>query len=621
MRTRGALAARVLLSTALVGLALVVPATPVDATTPGTPGVTQPGTTVFTEDFENGITNTATGAQSYATPGASYVGASGQTYTGSPKWTDGARCNGIILSYSNSTTPTWALSGSSAADSGANGRCSDASGVRSYQFLRMLALAMGQQFTPGSPTTDHVTSSYTECQNSNTGDSTCDTLPTGSAVATGSVLFKTNQPITTIPGHYYAFGVDTAYMNCGAASADPLYQFATVNPVSGAVTSFGSTLNGCQTTSDPTVTSSTQSVTSNVGGAFGTVTRTVRINSMLTNSAFQATGTSIGLEMYNANGTTNGNDGAFDNVRLIDVTPQLDKSFSPALIAPGGTSTVTLTVTNTSNLTLADLTVLDAMLPVVTCDLLVLDPGASTTCVAHAPHVITQADVDAGEVDNTAIAVGTPPDGGTTTSNRSSTRTPTDQVSKLALTKRVASVVDVDGNGMTGVGDRLVYSFALRNLGTTTLASAVVHDPKLEALGITLSCPAGGLAPGQEIICTADQPYVVTAADVRAGHVVNTATAAATPPGGSPPVDAPPSSVTWPLDKVPPPLPPTPGPNGGPVHPGVLPETGAPPHLLGLSGAALVLLLAGAVVAWTSRGAKQSRYAGRHTGGSSRTTT
>src|SRR5439155_578837 len=161
--------------------------------------------------------------------------------------------------------------------------------------------------------------------------------------------------------------------------------------------------------------------------------------------------------------------------------------------------------------------------------------------------------------------------GGTTTSNRSSTRTPTDQVSKLELTKRVASVVDVNGDGHTGVGDRLVYTFTLRNLGTTTLTDPVVHDPKLEALGITLSCPTGSLAPGNEIVCTADRPYVVTQADVSAGHVLNTATAAATPPGGVPPVDAPPSTVTWPLGKTPPPLPPRPGPNGGPTHHGVLP--------------------------------------------------
>jgi len=38
-----------------------------------------------------------------------------------------------------------------------------------------------------------------------------------------------------------------------------------------------------------------------------------------------------------------------DLPQIVDVTPQLDKAFTPALIGPGGTSTVTLTVTNTDD--------------------------------------------------------------------------------------------------------------------------------------------------------------------------------------------------------------------------------------------------------------------------------
>ncbi|MCZ9881940.1 beta strand repeat-containing protein [Arthrobacter sp. B2a2-09] len=325
---------------------------PAYATTPGTPGVPQTGTPIYTEDFNNLPNTTATGAKSYSAAGSTtYVGSTGQTYTGSPQWINGSRCNGLILNYSNSTTPSWAQSGTSASDSGVNGRCSDFSGVRSYQFLRMLALAMGQQFAPASPSSYNVVSSYTECQSTSSTGGTCDILPVGPNVATGSVMFKTVQPITTIPGHYYAFSVNTAYINCGMPGADPGYQFATVDPVTGAVISnLGTPLNGCSTATSPNVTTYTQSVTSNVGGAFGTVTKTVNLASMTTNQSFQATGTSIGLEMYNTNGTTNGNDGAFSNIKLVDVTPQLDKSFLPALIAPGQTSTTTLTITNTSEL-------------------------------------------------------------------------------------------------------------------------------------------------------------------------------------------------------------------------------------------------------------------------------
>ncbi|AMB38982.1 hypothetical protein AUT26_01100 [[Arthrobacter] sp. ATCC 21022] len=344
------------------------------ATTPGAPGVAQSGTVVFNEDFENGTDDTALGAQSYSASGSTaYTGASGQMYTGSPQWINGIRCNGVILSQDNTTTPAWAVSGS--AGTASNNRCADSSGVRSYQFLRMLALAMGQEFTPNSPATNHVNSSYTECRSTSTSSGTCDTLPTG---PTDGLMFKTAAPIAVAPGHYYTFGVDTAYMNCGLPAGDPSYQFARSDEL-GNVTLIGAPLNGCQSTTDPNVTSSEQEVTSNVGGVFGTVTKSVRINSMTSDVAFQATTESLGLEMWNTNGTTDGNDGAFDNVRLVDVTPQLDKSFTPGLIGPGGTSTLTLTVTNTDELNAkSDWTITDTLpAGVVVADV----PNLGGTCV------------------------------------------------------------------------------------------------------------------------------------------------------------------------------------------------------------------------------------------------
>ena len=335
--------------TSVLALVLIfmsqAPAPEAVATVPGTPGVPQPGTPAFVEDFEN---NPASTAINYKT----YVGASPMlnTYTGSPKWINGARCNGVIVAYEHATTPAWAQSGSTAATSGANGLCSDSAGVRSYQFLRVLAQGMGQQFTPQSPSTNRVASSYTECQSSSSGGGTCDTLPTGTSLASGSVMFKTATPFTTIPGHYYVFGIDTAYINCSVAGGSPGYQFATVNPSTGAVTALGAPLNGCNATSNPNVQVSTQSVRSEIGGNFGPRTLEVRINSMTTNQAIKATGTKLGLQMHNTNGATAGNDGAFDNVRANDVTPQLHKAFAPELVAPGQASTVILTVTNTSEL-------------------------------------------------------------------------------------------------------------------------------------------------------------------------------------------------------------------------------------------------------------------------------
>lgn len=49
-------------------------------------------------------------------------------------------------------------------------------------------------------------------------------------------------------------------------------------------------------------------------------------------------------------GARNGNDGAIDNIRILDVTPVLDKAFAPEIQSIGLTSTMTLTVNNREDL-------------------------------------------------------------------------------------------------------------------------------------------------------------------------------------------------------------------------------------------------------------------------------
>ncbi|MEZ5093181.1 hypothetical protein [Nocardioides sp.] len=64
-------------------------------------------------------------------------------------------------------------------------------------------------------------------------------------------------------------------------------------------------------------------------------------------------------------------------------------------------------VTNAGNVTLDSITVDDPMVGTVDCPVTTLAPGADTTCTAS--YTLTQADVDAGVVDNTATVTGTDP--------------------------------------------------------------------------------------------------------------------------------------------------------------------------------------------------------------------
>ncbi|MFT3860586.1 GEVED domain-containing protein [Micropruina sp.] len=200
----------------------------------------------------------------------------------------------------------------------------------------------------------------------------------------------------------------------------------------------------------------------------------------------------------------------------------------------GDTIAYTFVVTNTGNVTLTSVGVADPKVGVVSCPLTELAPQESTTCTAT--YTLTQADVDAGEVVNTATASGTPPTGDPVTDDDSVT-TPVSSEPGLSLDKQAGSP---SGNA---VGSTIVYSFVLVNTGNVTLTDVAVSDPKVGAV----SCPVTELAPGESATCTAT--YTLTQADVDAGHVANTATATGTPPTGDP--ETPTDSTDTPIVSTP----------------------------------------------------------------------
>ncbi|NHA00872.1 hypothetical protein G5V59_15670 [Nocardioides sp. W3-2-3] len=193
-------------------------------------------------------------------------------------------------------------------------------------------------------------------------------------------------------------------------------------------------------------------------------------------------------------------------------------------------------LTNQSQVTLTDVKVVDPLAGSATCATTTLAPGATTTCTADAAYVITAADVQAGSVENIATSTGEAPwgdpavPGDDVRSNDDTTITPLDQTTRLVLDKRVASVTDVNGNGITDEGDTIQWEFELTNESNVTLTDLKVSDP----LAGAVTCAATTLAPGASTLCTADASYAITAADVTTGEVLNVATAKGEGPGGDP---------------------------------------------------------------------------------------
>ncbi|WP_158238431.1 MULTISPECIES: DUF7507 domain-containing protein [Luteimonas] len=218
-----------------------------------------------------------------------------------------------------------------------------------------------------------------------------------------------------------------------------------------------------------------------------------------------------------------------DDVTLA-ATPSLTvvkTAGTPSGNAVGSTIGYTFLVTNTGNVTLTGLAIDDAQLDAAAaCPVTTLAPAASTTCTGT--HTITQAEVDAGEVLNTATATGTPPGGGTTTSPPDDADVDIVRSPGLATNKALGANADEDGSGTVTLGDTLTYTVTATNTGTVTLADVDVRDDRITPDRIVCA----SLAPGASCVLTGT--YAVTQADVNAGQLVNTATIATGEPGVCP---------------------------------------------------------------------------------------
>ncbi len=230
------------------------------------------------------------------------------------------------------------------------------------------------------------------------------------------------------------------------------------------------------------------------------------------------------------------------------------KTVNPMSISAPGTLTYTFTFTNNGNVALQNLTVSDTNIDAgsLSCngdsdsdgDIDSLAVGASETCTAT--RTVTQADIDNdANLVNTAVpsaedTAGDPAtednDGDPSTPNDDSDNTATTTISQvpgLALVK-TAAVNDVNGNGFSDAGDTITYSFTVSNTGNVALTFTGVSDPMLPGLSCTLT-PAT-LAVGatdMALTCTGNV-YTLTAADVAAGQVDNSAVGSANDPNGNP---------------------------------------------------------------------------------------
>ncbi|MEH6576294.1 MAG: hypothetical protein V7731_04380, partial [Amphritea sp.] len=132
-------------------------------------------------------------------------------------------------------------------------------------------------------------------------------------------------------------------------------------------------------------------------------------------------------------------------------------------------------------------------------------PADTTQC--SATYTVTQADVDAGQIDNTGTATGTPPSGPDVTDDDPLSE-PVAQDPAIEALKENTDNDDADMDGNISTGDTLTYTITATNIGNVTLNNVTVDD---DLTGTTDAPCASSLAPTAS--CSVDVFYTVQVDD------------------------------------------------------------------------------------------------------------
>ncbi|WP_281322054.1 DUF7507 domain-containing protein [Flavobacterium aestivum] len=208
-------------------------------------------------------------------------------------------------------------------------------------------------------------------------------------------------------------------------------------------------------------------------------------------------------------------------------------------------------VTNTSNVTMTNITVTDINAVVSGGPIASLAPGATDSTTFTAIHAITQSDIDSGIVYNWSKVTGTPPTGDDISSMSTDptpcttcpinpqcpdcTITPLTQTPKIALVKTNNIEVGPNGCAVLAVGDVVTYTFAVTNPGNVSLHNITVTDPHTGLSAIALQ---SGDSNNNNILEVTETwiykaTYTVTQADIDNGSITNQASVSGTAPNNA----------------------------------------------------------------------------------------
>ena len=340
-------------------------------------------------------------------------------------------------------------------------------------------------------------------------------LTSSATYPAGAIAFRT---ATNIPqsssSRFLTARTDVVATFCSSGFVHPLLRFSLINDA-------GIELPISTTAVDACV-GGTPFTTTAIGGA---VSRTAVAQTVTSPGALLFSGASVGFVLHNDQTSSNGNDSSIDNAQIIDVTPQLDKAFSPASINLGQISRLTMTITNTTDLLRKQGWSFTDNLPAG----MVVEGNASTTCpgttvqAAAGGSTVTVSNGDLAQgaafcevsLDVRPTATGNFTNGPTNLSLIGLNQPATLAVLAVAPTADMQATNINLPPSMT-VGVPVSGSFSCTNAGPSPAASASCAISGLPA-GASVTCnpavPMGSpLAAGASIACTVGFTPTVTGA-------------------------------------------------------------------------------------------------------------
>jgi uncharacterized repeat protein (TIGR01451 family) len=214
--------------------------------------------------------------------------------------------------------------------------------------------------------------------------------------------------------------------------------------------------------------------------------------------------------------------GTVEPLARLNLVKQVSRETPLAPVLGAGSSIpYEYVVTNAGEVALHDLAVDDPEVGVITCPAgdipPVPAPGSTVLCTGS--HVVSDADVVAGQAVNVATATALDPGDVPVASNPDTVTVP--------LNSSLDVSVGVTTAGPYRVGGLVEYSYAVTNTGGAPVSSLGVHD----ALVPTITCPSNEIAPGQTVVCNGS--YTVRLQDISPdGTLTHFATASGVTPIG-----------------------------------------------------------------------------------------